>query len=83
MNIYGDIGRIQVGDLVALRGTEDLDTGPVGIVLSEVQVTSFPATGRKRVAYEYRCCMMGKNGKVITMTFSESDLVVLSGAWAV
>ena len=57
--------------------------GPVGIVLSELQVTVFPSTGRKRVSYEYRCCMIGKNGKVVTMTFSESDLIVLSGAWSV
>ena len=83
MNIYGDIGRIQVGDLVALKGTEDWNNGPVGIVLSEIQVTSFPTSGRKKVTFEYRCCMIGKNGKVVTMTFSESDLIVLSGAWSV
>mgnify|MGYP003141282009 CR=1 FL=1 len=83
MNIYENIGRIQVGDLVALKGTEEWQSGPVGIVLSEVQVTSFPTTGRKKVSFEYRCCMVGKNGKVVTMTFSENDLVVLSGAWAV
>jgi hypothetical protein len=49
MNIYEDIGRIQVGDLVALKGTEDMSDGPIGIVLSEIEVTSFPVTGRKQV----------------------------------
>ena len=83
MNIYEDIGRIQVGDLVALKGTEDMSDGPIGIVLSEIEVTSFPVTGRKQVSLEYRCCMVGKNGKMITMTFSERDLVVLSGRGAV
>jgi len=83
MNIYENIGRIQVGDLVALKGTENWDNGPVGIVLSEVQVTSFPTSGRKSVSFEYRCCMIGKNGKVVTMTFSDKDLIVLNGAWAV
>jgi len=29
------------------------------------------------VSYEYRCYMVGKNGKTATMTFSERDLVVL------
>ena len=81
MNIYENIGSIHVGDLVALRGTGSREEGPIGIVLSEIVVTSFPVTGRKRASLEYRCCMVGKNGKMITMTFSERDLVVLSGAW--
>ncbi len=82
MNIYEDIGRIRVGDLVALKGTKEEDDGPVGVVLSEIVVTSFPVTGRKKISLEYRCCMIGKNGKMITMTFSERDLVVLSGVGA-
>jgi len=83
MNIYENIGRIRVGDLVALKGTRGKDEeGPIGIVLSEIVVTSFPTSGRKKSSLEYRCCMVGKNGKMITMTFSERDLVVLSGAWA-
>ena len=81
MNIYENIGRIQVGDLVALKGTGGTETGPVGIVLSEIEVTSFPVTGNKQISLEYQCCMVGKNGKMITMTFSERDLVVLSGVW--
>jgi phospholipid N-methyltransferase len=82
MNIYENIGRIRIGDLVALKGSTEQDEGPVGIVLSEIVVTSFPVTGRKKVSLEYRCCMIGKNGKMITMTFSERDLVVLSGVGA-
>ena len=81
MNIYENIGRIRVGDLVALRGTEGDVNGPIGIVLSEVQVTSFPTNGKRKVSLEYRCCMVGKAGNVVTMTFSERDLVVLSGVW--
>ena len=75
------MGRIRVGDLVALKGTGGTDTGPIGIVLSEIEVTSFPVTGNKQISLEYQCCMVGKNGKMITMTFSERDLVVLSGVW--
>ena len=82
MNIYENIGRIRVGDLVALKGTGSREEGPIGVVLSEIVVTSFPVTGRKQSSLEYRCCMVGKNGTMITMTFSERDLVVLSGAWA-
>ena len=82
MNIYENIGRIRVGDLIALKGTNEQDEGPVGIVLTEIIVTSFPVTGRKKVSLEYRCCMIGKNGKMVTMTFSERDLVVLSGVGA-
>tara|TARA_B100001094_G_C18056701_1_gene732865 strand:+ start:903 stop:1154 length:252 start_codon:yes stop_codon:yes gene_type:complete len=83
MNIYENIGRIRVGDLVALKGAGGMETGPIGIVLSEIVVTSFPVSGKKRRSLEYRCCMVGKSGKMITMTFSEKDLVVLSGVWAV
>ena len=82
MNIYENIGSIRVGDLVALKGTGSKEEGPIGIVLSEIVVTSFPVTGRKQSSLEYRCCMVGKNGTMITMTFSDRDLVVLSGAWA-
>jgi|TARA_R110001583_G_scaffold16362_1_gene67129 hypothetical protein len=82
MNIYENIGRIRVGDLVALKGTGSREEGPIGVVLSEIVVTSFPVAGRKQSSLEYRCCMVGKNGTMITMTFSERDLVVLSGAWA-
>tara|TARA_R110000796_G_C14457532_1_gene424115 strand:+ start:661 stop:903 length:243 start_codon:yes stop_codon:yes gene_type:complete len=78
MNIYENIGRISVGDLIALRGAGGREDGPVGIVLSEIVVTSFPVTGKKQVSLEYRCCMVGKNGKMITMTFSDRDLIVLS-----
>tara|TARA_R100000234_G_scaffold118817_1_gene100130 strand:- start:414 stop:665 length:252 start_codon:yes stop_codon:yes gene_type:complete len=81
MDIYENIGRIRVGDLIALRGTEGDENGPVGIVLAEVRVTSFPTTGKRKTSLEYRCCMVGKTGSVITMTFSEHDLVVLSGVW--
>ena len=81
MNIYENIGRIRVGDLVALKGAGGTDTGPIGIVLSEIEVTSFPVTGKKQISLEYQCCMVGKSGKMITMTFSERDLVVLSGVW--
>tara|TARA_R100000231_G_scaffold139518_2_gene121059 strand:+ start:640 stop:891 length:252 start_codon:yes stop_codon:yes gene_type:complete len=82
MNIYENIGRIRVGDLVALKGAGGTETGPIGIVLSEIVVTSFPAFGKKQISLEYKCCMVGKSGKMITMTFSEKDLVVLSGVWA-
>ena len=53
MNIYENIGRIRVGDLVALKGTGAKEEGPVGIVLSEIVVTSFPVTGRKQTSLEY------------------------------
>ena len=66
---------IPVGSLVALRGSV---TGPIGVVLTQIFVSSFPVIGAKRVSIEYRCCMVGKNGKMITMTFSEKDLVVLA-----
>jgi hypothetical protein len=75
MNIYEGLGNIQVGDLIALRGS---DTGPIGVVLSQIEVYVFSTNGRKKKTVEYRCCMVGKNGKMITMTFSERDLVVLS-----
>tara|TARA_R100001082_G_scaffold110800_1_gene91830 strand:+ start:1934 stop:2185 length:252 start_codon:yes stop_codon:yes gene_type:complete len=81
MNIYENIGRIRIGDLVALKGAGGTETGPVGIVLSEIEVTTFPVSGKKRTSLEYQCCMVGKSGKMITMTFSERDLVVLSGVW--
>jgi hypothetical protein len=83
MNIYENIGRIRIGDLVALKGAGGTETGPIGIVLFEIEVTSFPVNGKKKSYLEYQCCMVGKNGKMITMTFSERDLVVLSGTWAV
>jgi|7_EtaG_2_1085326.scaffolds.fasta_scaffold47241_3 hypothetical protein len=65
---------IPVGTLVALRGAEQ---GPIGVVLAQIFVSSFPVIGAKKVSIEYRCCMVGKNGKMITMTFSEKDLVVI------
>tara|TARA_R110000796_G_C14434554_1_gene421552 strand:- start:96 stop:347 length:252 start_codon:yes stop_codon:yes gene_type:complete len=65
---------IPVGSLVALRGSEH---GPIGVVLTQILVSSFPVLGDKRISIEYRCCMVGKNGKMITMTFSEKDLVII------
>jgi hypothetical protein len=65
---------IPVGSLIALRGAEQ---GPIGVVLAQIFVSSFPVIGAKKVSIEYRCCMVGKNGKMITMTFSEKDLVVI------
>ena len=75
MNIYdNDIGNIPIGSLVSLSGSDD---GPVGVVLDQIEVTSFPVSMRPRTKMEYRCYMVGKNGKTATMTFSERDLVVL------
>ena len=74
MNIYENIGSIPVGSLVALTGS---DEGPVGVVLDQIEVTSFPIATKPLVKIEYRCYMVGKNGKTATMTFSERDLVVL------
>lgn len=74
MNIYEDIGSIPVGSLVALTGSED---SPIGVVLDQIEVTSFPVSARPTIKMEYRCYMVGKNGKTATMTFSERDLVVL------
>ena len=74
MNIYESIGSIPVGSLVALTGSDD---GPVGVVLDQIEVTSFPVTMKPMIKIEYRCYMVGKNGKTATMTFSERDLVVL------
>ena len=74
MNIYENIGNIPVGSLVALSGSED---APIGVVLDKIQVTSYPTSRQPRISYEYRCFMVGKNGKTASMTFSERDLVVL------
>ena len=74
MNIYENIGSIPVGSLVALT---DSDEGPVGVVLDQIEVTSFPIATKPLIKIEYRCYMVGKNGKTATMTFSERDLVVL------
>ena len=74
MNIYEDIGSIPIGSLVALSGS---DEAPIGVVLDKIQVTSYPSTRQPVISYEYRCFMVGKNGKTATMTFSERDLVVL------
>ena len=74
MNIYENIGNIPVGSLVALSGSED---APIGGVLDKIQVTSYPTSRQPRISYEYRCFMVGKNGKTASMTFSERDLVVL------
>ena len=74
MNIYENIGSIPVGSLVALT---DSDEGPVGVVLDQIEVTSFPIATKPKTKMEYRCYMVGKNGKTATMTFSERDLVVL------
>ena len=74
MNIYENISAIPVGSLVALTGSDD---GPVGVVLSQIEVTSFPVSLQPQVSHEYQCFMVGKNGKTATMTFSERDLVVL------
>ncbi len=73
MNIYEDIGSIPVGSLVALTGSDD---SPIGVV-DQIEVTSFPVSMSPRTKMEYRCYMVGKNGKTATMTFSERDLVVL------
>ncbi len=59
---------IYVGDLVYLKDSKD--DGPVGVVLEEV-ITS-------KGAMEYKCHMIGKNGKTILMVFSRNDLCVVS-----
>ena len=74
MNICENIGNIPIGSLIALSESED---GPIGVVLDKIQVTSYPSTRQPVISYEYRCFMVGKNGKTATMTFSERDLVVL------
>ena len=74
MNIYENIGNIPVGSLVALSGSED---APIGVVLDKIQVTSYPSSRQPMITFEYRCFMVGKNGKTANMTFSERDLVVL------
>lgn len=74
MNIYENIGKIPIGSLIALSDSGD---GPIGVVLDKIHVTSYPSTRQPKVSYEYRCFMVGKNGKTATMTFSERDLVVL------
>jgi len=74
MDIYESMGNIPVGSLISLTGSSD---GPIGVVLDQIEVTSFPLTTKPRVKIEYRCYMVGKNGKTATMTFSERDLVVL------
>tara|TARA_R110000744_G_C19209047_1_gene545834 strand:+ start:632 stop:871 length:240 start_codon:yes stop_codon:yes gene_type:complete len=74
MNIYEHLGNIPVGSLVALSGSDD---SPIGVVLDQIEITSFPINMKSSIKMEYRCYMVGKNGKTATMTFSESDLVVL------
>ena len=74
MNIYESMGSIPIGSLIALTGSDD---GPIGVVLDQIEVTSFPVSMPPRMKIEYRCYMVGKNGKTATMTFSERDLVVL------
>ena len=79
-----------MGDLVYLGS--DIQSGPIGIVLREIIVSSreqgireleigFKKEEKKidfRERKEYYCSMIGKNGKVINMIFSENDLVVIS-----
>jgi hypothetical protein len=74
MDIYEDIGNIPTGSLVALSGSED---APIGVVLDKIEITLYPSNRQPTVSYEYRCFMVGKNGKTATMTFSGRDLVVL------
>lgn len=74
MDIYENMGSIPIGSLIALTGSNE---GPIGVVLDQIEVTSFPISMKPRVKIEYRCYMVGKNGKTATMTFSERDLVVL------
>jgi hypothetical protein len=59
---------IFVGDLVYLKDSRD--DGPVGVVLEEI-IT-------QQGAEEYKCHMIGKNGKTILMVFSKNDLRVMS-----
>ena len=82
--------KIEVGDLVYLGS--DIESGPIGIVLREIVVNSMEQYIReleigfkkneKKIDFserrEYYCSMIGKNGKVINMIFSETDLVVIS-----
>jgi|TARA_R110000765_G_scaffold12437_1_gene38353 hypothetical protein len=80
--------KIEVGDLVFLGS--DIESGPIGIVLNEIIVCERDQLVRdidkrlppnERTAFtrrEYKCCMIGKNGKVINMVFSEHDLIVIS-----
>ena len=68
------MGDIPIGSLVALTGSNE---SPIGVVLDQIEVTSFPANAKPVIKIEYRCYMVGKNGKTATMTFSERDLVVL------
>ena len=71
----------------------DIDSGPIGIVLREIVVTSKEQYFRDlelglanddhsivdfKERREYYCSMIGKNGKVINMIFSERDLIVIS-----
>ena len=63
-----DEQEICVGDLVYLKDSGD--DGPVGVVLEEIITT--------RGFIEYRCHMIGKNGKTILMVFSKNDLFVVS-----
>lgn len=70
----------------------DVGSGPIGIVLREIIITNRDQQIReleigfnkkeKRIDFsnrkEYYCSMIGKNGKVINMVFSENDLVVIS-----
>ena len=74
MNIYKDMGNIPIGSLIALSGADD---APIGVVLDKIEITLYPSNRHPTVSYEYRCFMVGKNGKTATMTFSERDLVVL------
>jgi hypothetical protein len=80
--------KIEVGDLVFLGS--DIESGPIGIVLNEIIVCERDQLVRdidkrlppnERAVFtrrEYKCCMIGKNGKVINMVFSEHDLIVIS-----
>ena len=82
--------KIEIGDLVYLGS--DIESGPIGIVLREIIVNSkeqyireielgFGQKERKidfSERREYYCSMIGKNGKVINMIFSENDLIVIS-----
>ena len=80
--------KIEVGDLVFLGS--DIESGPIGIVLGEIIVcerdqmireidNKLSSTERRAFTRkEYKCCMIGKNGRVINMVFSEHDLIVIS-----
>tara|TARA_B100000287_G_scaffold167768_1_gene158284 strand:+ start:880 stop:1146 length:267 start_codon:yes stop_codon:yes gene_type:complete len=71
----------------------DIESGPIGIVLREILVSSKerwysrefelgPFGDEQKIKLpdrrEYYCSMIGKNGKVINMVFSENDLVIIS-----